>query len=69
MLEQDPALKVEFEKKLAEDESFASNPEARLYFFYKRSPYWDQTLNLYPVGKVMRPVSLPLVSEKEIYMN
>jgi hypothetical protein len=36
MLEQDPALKVEFEKKLAEDESFAANPEARLYLFYNR---------------------------------
>ena len=66
MLEKDPELKVEFEKKLAEDESFASNPEARLYFFYKRSPYWDQTLNLYPVGKIMKPVSLPLVSENEL---
>ncbi|MEJ2048913.1 MAG: hypothetical protein P8Y60_03560, partial [Calditrichota bacterium] len=66
MLERDPALKIEFEKKLTEDKSFASNPEARLNFFYKRSPYWDHTLNLYPVGKIMNPVSLPVVSERNL---
>jgi hypothetical protein len=65
MLERNPALKAEFEKKLIEDKSFASDPEARLNFFYRRSPYWDHTLNLYPVGKIMNPVSLPVVSEKK----
>jgi hypothetical protein len=66
MLERDPVLKAEFEKKLTEDKSFASNPEARLYFFYRRSPYWDHTLILYPVGKIMNPVSLPVVSERNL---
>jgi hypothetical protein len=54
MLAADPALKNEFETKLAEDASFASNPAERLRFFYKRSPYWDPQMNLYPVGRIVR---------------
>ncbi len=51
MLANDPDLKKEFEQKLAENESFRNNPYERLNFFYKRSPYWDQQLNLYPIMK------------------
>lgn len=49
MLKENPELKKEFENKLAEDESFRKNPFERLNFFYKKSPYWDKHLNLYPV--------------------
>lgn len=49
MLNENPELKKEFEKKLAEDESFRKNPYERLNFFYKKSPYWDKKLNVYPV--------------------
>jgi len=52
MLKDDPELKKEFEKKLAEDEAFRNNPYERLNFFYKKSPYWDHKLNLYPVLRV-----------------
>ena len=54
MLEKDPALREEYEKKLATDATFAANPHARLQFFYRRSPYWDQQMNLYPVGRIVR---------------
>lgn len=60
MLRNNPELKKEFEQKLATDSSFAANPRARLYFFYKRSPYWDKKLNLYPVGKLIHPCRLAL---------
>ena len=50
MLAHDPALKVEFEQKLASDEKFAKDPEARLRWFYERSPYYDQRYLLYPIG-------------------
>ena len=53
MLEKDPKLREEYEKKLAGDANFASNPRARLQFFYRRSPYWDQQMNLYPVGRIV----------------
>lgn len=49
MMNENPELKKEFQKKLAEDESFKNNPYERLNFFYKKSPYWDNNLNLYPV--------------------
>ncbi|MFL6619715.1 MAG: M14 family metallopeptidase [Povalibacter sp.] len=49
MLKKDPAVKKEFERRLAEDLAFASSPTARLNFFYQRSSSWDERLNLYPV--------------------
>lgn len=52
MLKKDPAVKKEFERKLAEDPEFAKNPAARLDFFYQRSPSWDEQFNLYPVYRV-----------------
>ena len=58
MMEQDPALATEFQKRLATDAEFAASPAARLEFFYKRSPYWDQQMNLYPVGRITSPVHL-----------
>jgi len=27
-----------------------------LEFFYKRSPYWDRQMNLYPVGRIITPL-------------
>jgi hypothetical protein len=49
MLEQDPALRKEFERRLHEDAAFAGNPEARLEFFHRRHPSWDERYGLYPV--------------------
>ncbi|MBX2976477.1 MAG: M14 family metallopeptidase [Ignavibacteriaceae bacterium] len=49
MIEENPELKIEFEKKLETDEQFRKNPYARLSFFYERSPYYDKNLNLYPI--------------------
>lgn len=50
MLAKDPALKAEFEAKLAADPGFATQPEARLAFFYERSPWYaTQKVGAYPV--------------------
>ena len=57
MLAGNSALRAEFEKKLASDANFAANPRARLQFFYQRSPYWDKQMNLYPVGRIITPLS------------
>ena len=59
MLEADPKLRKEFQEKLAADERFAASPAARLEFFYNKSPYWDQQMNLYPVGRVAQSLALP----------
>jgi hypothetical protein len=52
MLKKDPQLRREFERKLAEDPEFAKSPSARLDFFYRRHPSWDEQHNLYPVLRV-----------------
>jgi hypothetical protein len=52
MLKKDPALRQEFIKRLSEDAEFARDPNARLEFFYRRHPSWDERLNLYPVYRV-----------------
>lgn len=52
MMEKDPSLRREFEERLTTEPGFAASPAARLEFFYKRSPYWDQQMNLYPVGRI-----------------
>jgi hypothetical protein len=45
----DPALAAEFRRKVEADEAFAKNPHARLEFFARRHPSWDERFNLYPV--------------------
>lgn len=48
LLAKNPAVKAEWEEKL-KDKDFASNPRARLRFFYERHPAHDTRLDLYPV--------------------
>jgi len=56
MLEKDPLLAREFHERLTSDSNFAASPSARLRFFYKRSPYWDPQMNVYPVGRLQRAI-------------
>ena len=50
MLAKDPALKAKFEKKLHDDPAFAADTEARLEFFFERSPWYAvQHVGDYPV--------------------
>jgi hypothetical protein len=60
LLAADPKLKAEFEQKVASDAKFASNPQERLNWFLQHSPWWDQRIGLYPVGKVDSIQGLPL---------
>jgi len=54
MMEKDPALKSEFERRVATDPRFAANPQARLEFFYERSPWYQENrVGLYPVGRLL----------------
>ena len=51
MLEKDPNIKAAFERKL-QDPQFSNDPAARLDFFYRCHPSWDERFNLYPVFRV-----------------
>lgn len=58
MLAKDPKLQEEFDRRL-QDPAFARSPQARLRFFYERSPYYlNQKVGIYPVGRILKPVSL-----------
>ena len=57
MMARDPKLKAEFETKLETDPVFAGSAAARLDFFYRRTPYDDDRLNVYPVGRVFERVT------------
>lgn len=48
-----PDLALEFEKKKIAEPEFAKNPDAILNWFYSKTPYWDQHVNVYPVGRLM----------------
>ena len=45
----DPALREAFAQRLDSDAAFAADPSARLDFFYRRTPSFDERLDLYPV--------------------
>ncbi|NIK50594.1 M14 family metallopeptidase [Xanthomonas arboricola] len=49
MLERDPAVKAQFEQRLANDAAFAADPKARLEFFARLHSSWDERYRLYPV--------------------
>jgi len=71
-LEADPKLRAEFEQKVAGDASFAASPCERLNWFLQRSPWWDERIGLYPVGKIdsMRGLPLPKApARKEAYQD
>ena len=60
LLIEDTLLKERFESKKRVDSIFAHNAGAQLYFIYKHSSYYEKTHNLYPVGRLMKKVSLPI---------
>lgn len=52
MLEESDTLRSAFEEKKAADPEFAKDPDRILQWFYRRTPYWDDRKDVYPVGKV-----------------
>lgn len=50
MLAKDPALRADFQHRLASDAAFAASPRARLEFFFERSPWYaSQAVGVYPI--------------------
>ena len=49
LLDRDPAVRAELDRRLAEDPAFAADPEARLELFHRRHPSYDAAYRLYPV--------------------
>jgi len=61
MMDKDPKLKEEFQRKIENDPKFAANPYARLSFFYDHSPYYAANrVGEYPVGRLTKLDGVPL---------
>jgi hypothetical protein len=58
MLGSDSLLRAEFLRKVTADSAFAARPSARLTWLYQRSPYADQSLSVYPIGRFSGPERL-----------
>jgi murein tripeptide amidase MpaA len=58
MLTNDKALRAEFEARLM-DPNFASSSRQRLDFFFRRSPWWDDRIGLYPIWRLPARQTLP----------
>ncbi len=52
MLMDDPGLAEELAERKAADPEFAANPQAIRYWFYEKTPYYDQRVGIYPVGMI-----------------
>jgi len=55
MLAKDPELRREFLEKLRKDPEFRGDPRARLEWFYRKTPWYDDRYLLYPVARVPVP--------------
>lgn len=54
MLQNDEALKKQFEEKLENDKAFAASQHQRLMWFYEKTPFYDEQYLLYPVARIPR---------------
>ncbi len=52
-LQNNPDLQKAFQSRKAEDPEFADSPRAQLEFIYKNSPYFEPTVNRYPVTRLV----------------
>lgn len=50
LLENDPVLRAEFEKRKKLDKAFGASSNEQLYFIYQRSEYFEPSYNILPVS-------------------
>ncbi|MFD2247031.1 M14 family metallopeptidase [Pontibacter ruber] len=60
ILKKNPDLRQRLEERRKKDPEFAKSARAQLDFVYRNSPHYEPTHNLYPVGRLMQDVKLPL---------
>ncbi len=59
-LKQHPDLQKQLNEKRTADPEFSKSGEAQLEFIYQNSSYYEKTHNLYPVGRLVKDVKLPI---------
>lgn len=63
MIENDPNLKNAFFEKVNSDSVFANDPFKRLEYFYRLSPHFDQSWNVYPIMRLNEKIELKSLKE------
>ncbi|UTW66830.1 hypothetical protein KFE94_01565 [bacterium SCSIO 12643] len=53
MLEEDPLLQMEYDQMMAKDKRFSESGDYRLYWLYKKSPYYEPSHNRLPILKIL----------------
>ncbi|MEE4196066.1 MAG: M14 family metallopeptidase [Bacteroidales bacterium] len=53
MIKEDPGLKNEFEKAVRENPTLYNNQWSKVFWFFERTPYWDQQKDVYPIGRII----------------
>ncbi|MEI6348817.1 MAG: M14 family metallopeptidase [Bacteroidota bacterium] len=61
MMEKDSVLKAEFTNKYNSDSLFRQNQREIYNWFYLRTPYWDQKLNVYPIIRIPEEITIDLL--------
>ena len=61
MMDKDPQLKADFDLKYNSDSTFRNNQYEIYNWFYSKTPYWDQKLNIYPIVRIPEIKSLELL--------
>ena len=59
-LKEQPAVRAELEAKKSADSTFAANGTLQLDWVYRHSPWYEPTHRMYPVGRLLEAVDLPL---------
>ncbi len=59
-LRQHPEVRAELEALRKADPTFAADARKQLDWVYRKSPWYEPTHRLYPVARVLQPVTLPL---------
>jgi hypothetical protein len=59
-LKKDPALRQRLEERKKQEPDFAKDARAQLDFIYKNTPHYEYTHMMYPVGRLMQDIKLPL---------
>lgn len=59
-LKENPAVRAELEAKKTAEPAFAADATLQLDWVYRHSPWYESTHRVYPVGRLLEAVELPL---------
>lgn len=62
-LKENPEIRAELDAKRAAEPDFAADANAQLDWVYRKSPWYEPSHRMYPVGRLVKAAELPLAKE------